>query len=121
MTNRLAGTAYVTRNGQTLMLVGSCTWSPSLVKRETVAGMDGVHGYKEEPISGFIEMDVRDSGDLSVTDINGGTDDTIELRLANGKTVIGRDMWTTEPQEVDATEGKFKVRWEGMQGCVTEN
>lgn len=45
--NRLAGTAYVTVDGITVMVAGSFKYSPSRVKRETVMGMDGVHGYKE--------------------------------------------------------------------------
>jgi hypothetical protein len=121
MSNRLAGTAYLTRNGQSYMVAGEFTWSPSTVKRETLPGMDGIHGFKEEPVSGFIEASIRDSGDLTVQDFNDADNDTIEVRLANGKTVIGRNMWTTEPQEVDSVEAKFKVRWEGPQGAVTEN
>jgi hypothetical protein len=45
--NRLAGTAYVTVDGVTVMLVGQFKYRPSKVERTTLNGMDGVHGYKE--------------------------------------------------------------------------
>lgn len=45
--NRLAGTAYVTVDGLTIMVAGQFKYSPSKYKRETLTGMDGVHGYKE--------------------------------------------------------------------------
>src|SRR5260363_402086 len=32
---------------------------------------------------------------------------------ANGKTVVGRNMWTVETQETKAAEGTFEVKWEG--------
>lgn len=46
-TNRLAGTAYVTVNGVTVMVEGSFKYQSATVNRTTLTGMDGVHGYKE--------------------------------------------------------------------------
>lgn len=45
--NRIAGTAYVTVNGVSVMVEGSFKYQPSTVNRTTLTGMDGVHGYKE--------------------------------------------------------------------------
>lgn len=118
-TNRLAGTAYVTCDGITVMVAGNFKYRPSKVKRETLAGMDGVHGYKETIIPGFIACQLRDSGGTTVADFNGQTNVTVAAELANGKTIIGAGMWTTDPQEVDSTEATFDVRWEGPS--VTEN
>lgn len=50
-TNRLAGTAYVTVNGVTVMVEGSFKYQTSTVNRTTLTGMDGVHGYKEKPVT----------------------------------------------------------------------
>ena len=44
--NRLAGTAYVTVDGVSVMVEGSFKYQPSTVNRSTLTGMDGVHGYK---------------------------------------------------------------------------
>ncbi|HGJ5864964.1 phage tail tube protein [Arsenophonus nasoniae] len=117
--NRLAGTAYVTVNGITIMVAGDFTYSPSRFTRETLVGMDGVHGYKEKPNAPFISCRVRDSGGTSVADFNDQTDVTVVSELANGKTIIGEGMWTVRTQEVQSEEAVFEVRWEG--GSVTEN
>lgn len=113
-TNRLAGTAEVTVDGLSVMVAGDFKYSPSKVKRETLTGMDGVHGYKETPIPGFISCQVRDSGGTVVTDFNDQTNVSIVALLANGKTIIGSGLWSVESQEVDSGDAIFNVRWEGI-------
>lgn len=117
--NRLAGTAYVTVDGISIMVVGDFTYSPSMVTRETLSGMDFVHGYKEKPSPGFISCRVRDSGGTTVADFNEQTNVTIVAELANGKTIIGEGLWTVNTQEVKSEDAEFDVRWEGRS--VTEN
>lgn len=63
--NRLAGTAYVTVNGVTVMVEGSFKYQVSKVNRTTLTGMDGVHGYKEKPVAPYISARLRDSGGLT--------------------------------------------------------
>lgn len=116
--NLLAGTARITANGVTYMLVGDLSYSPSSVKRETKSGQDGVHGYSEMPIPGKIGGTLRDTGSLTVADLNAMADATVVLDLANGKTIIGRNMWTVDSQEVKTAEGTFEVAFEGPS--VTE-
>lgn len=118
-TNRLAGLAYVTVDGITIMVAGQFKYRPSKMERTTLSGMDSVHGYKEKPVAGFISCQVRDSGGISVSDFNGQTSVNIIAELANGKTIIGRSLWTVNTQEVDSEEAIFDVRWEGAD--VTEN
>lgn len=117
--NRLAGTASVTTNGITIMVAGQFKYSPSTVKRETLTGMDRVHGYKEKPSAPFISCQVRDSGGTTVADFNDMTNVTVVAELANGKTIIGTGMWTVESQEVDSEDAVFDVRWESTS--VTES
>jgi len=112
--NRLAGTASVTTNGVTIMVAGQFKYSPSTVKRETLTGMDRVHGYKEKPSAPYISCQVRDSGGTTVADFNDMTDVTVVAELANGKTIIGTRMWTVESQEVDSEDAVFDVRWESF-------
>jgi hypothetical protein len=40
---------------------------------------------------------------------------TVVLVLANGKVVFGRNMGTTDTQEVDAEDAKFEVKFEGPE------
>ncbi|MDH1088842.1 phage tail tube protein [Pantoea brenneri] len=118
-TNRIAGTANVVVDGLTIMVAGKFKYRPSKVKRETLTGMDRVHGYKETPISGLISMDVRDSGGTSVTDFNDMTNVTVTATLANGKIIIGSGMWTTDAQEVESEDAIFSVTFESDD--VSEN
>lgn len=117
--NRLAGTAYVSVDGTTIMVAGQFKYRVAKVERTSLTGMDGVHGYKEKPIAPFISLQARDSGGMSVSGINEQTNVNIVAELANGKTIIGRGLWTTGAQEVDSEEAVFEVRWEGRD--VTEN
>lgn len=116
---RLAGIASIAVGGKTYMLAGDLVWSPSLVERETLKGMDAVHGYKETPTAPYIAGTLRDAGDLTVQDFNNMTSVNISVALANGKTIIGTNMWCVNAQEVKSTEGTFEVRFEGT--TVTEN
>ncbi|MDO9714299.1 phage tail tube protein [Paracraurococcus lichenis] len=110
---RVAGISSITINGSSFALVDGLTYSPSSVRRETMTGLDGVHGYKELPVAGFIACTIRDIN-TSVADFNGMTAATVQLIQANGKQVIGSLMWVVDVQEVDASEGTFSVRFEGV-------
>ncbi|EEF24236.1 conserved hypothetical protein [Ricinus communis] len=112
-TNRIAGIAYLSVDGQRYMLAGDLAYNPSSVARETQIGQDAVHGYSEKPHAGMISGTFRDAGSLTVADFNAMTNVNITAELANGKTVIGRNMWTVETQEVKTAEGTFEVKWEG--------
>lgn len=113
MASLLAGTASVTIDGTTYMLEGDMKYMPSTVKRESLVGMDGLHGFKETPVPGSISMSLRDSGGLTVGDFNRMTNQTVVVTLANGKLVTGKGMYTVETQEVDAGDAKFEVKFEG--------
>jgi hypothetical protein len=112
-TNRLAGTAFISVDGQTYMLAGDLSYDPSTVARESLVGQDRVHGYSEKPKTGKISGKLRDAGGLSVAAFNAMTNVTVTLELANGKTVVGRNMWTVDAQAVETAEGTFEVTWEG--------
>lgn len=109
----LAGTANYSVDGATYPVVGEAKWQVSTVKRETVTGMDGVHGFKETPVAGYIEVTIRDAGGMTVANFNAMRNNTHTLQLANGKTVVARNAWVVDTQEVDAVEGSFKLRAEG--------
>ena len=120
-TNRLAGTAYLTVNGVSYALVGDFEYSPASVTRETLTGMDTVHGFSEKPVAPHISGTLRDSGGLSVASLNGMVNVTVVAELANGKVIIGRNMWTVEAQTAKSMDATIEVKWEGPQGGVTEN
>lgn len=111
--NRLAGIASIAIGGITYLLSGDLGYIPSTVERETLVGQDSVHGFKEMPHAGAIYGTLRDTGSLKVADFNAMTQVNISVQLANGKTIVGSNLWCVNVQEVKATEGTFEVRFEG--------
>ena len=118
-TNRIAGTANLTVDGKTYLLAGDFEYNPSKVTRTTLTGQDTVHGYSDMPRPGSLSATLRDAGGLRVSDLNGMTNVTIVAELANGKVIIGRNMWTVEDQNAKSTDATIETRWEGPS--VTEN
>ncbi|WP_110947415.1 phage tail tube protein [Pseudomonas bohemica] len=118
-TNRLAGTCYLSADGVSYMLAGDFSYKVSGVTRETLTGLDAVHGYSEKPGAGAISASLRDGGNVSLADINAMSNVTVVVELANGKTIIGRNMWTLEQSESKAADATFEVKWEGPS--VTES
>ncbi len=115
---KIAGTAFLTVNGVSYLLRGDFEYSPSAVARESVVGMDQVHGFIEKPNTPHISGTLTDAGGLKVADLNAMSDVTVIAELANGKTIVGRNMWTVDTQTAKATDGTIEVKWEGPS--VTE-
>jgi hypothetical protein len=118
-TDRIAGTAYLSVDGQTYTVAGDFEYDPSDVDRTTLSGQSGVDGYSEKPKPGEIKATLRDMGGLSLAAINAMTGVTVVTELANGKTVIGSNMWTVQPKGAKAEDATTEVTWQGRS--VTEN
>jgi hypothetical protein len=116
---RLAGITGLTIDGNAYMVVSDVTWSPATWKRETLLGLDSVHGFSEVPIQGYIEATLRDSGTISVGDFNQMRCVEVQVTLANGKIVGGTSMWNTSALEVRSAEGTFQVRFDGTNVAET--
>ena len=101
------------------MVEGSFKYKVSRVKRESLVGMDGVHGYKETPVAVSISFSMRDGRGTSIIGVNNQTNVTVVAQLANGKTIIGSNVWNVDDLEVDSEDAKVDAKWEGMS--VTEN
>lgn len=118
--NRLAGVASVTVDGTANSISGEGTYRPSVAKRETLMGQDGYHGYSEMPQAGKISWKGRDSGAINIAALNNASNASVVLILANGKTIIGRNMARVgDPIEVNTEDGTFSVEFEGPD--VTES
>lgn len=118
-TNRIAGTAYFSIDGVRYALVGEYSYRPASPQRESKMGSDGWHGYKEKPQQGQIKAKLRDGRDVSVAEIGQMTNSTIVAELANGKTIVGRNMFCVEPPVADAEEAEIELTFEGPD--VSEN
>lgn len=110
---RLAGVANLSVDGRRFMLADGLQYGVSTVERSTLTGQDRVHGYSEKPKAGHISATLRDAYGMTVADFSAMVNVSVVAELANGKTIVGRNMWTVDAQEVNTMEGTFSVRWEG--------
>lgn len=114
--NRIGGIAYVKWDGKQIEARGSWKSNVLPTTREGIAGQDGVHGYKEMPRVPTFQGDVSYVRGISIEELHKIEDATITLELANGKTHILRNAWFADESEVDAEEGSFPVKFEGLSG-----
>jgi hypothetical protein len=107
-----AGTASLSIDGVPYDITNTAYFA-NVVKRETLKGQNAIHGFKEMPEAPYISGTIRDAATLSLAALNAMRNVTVTLTLANGKTVSGDGMWSTDLEEVETEEGTFKVKFEG--------
>jgi hypothetical protein len=108
-----SGTATLTIDGVPYDITKT-SYFANVVKRETLKGQNAIHGFKEMPEAPYISGTIRDAANLSVVAINAMRSVTVTLQLANGKTVSGDTMWSTDVEAVETEEGTFEVKFEGF-------
>jgi hypothetical protein len=112
-TRRLAGTTYLTVDGLAFAVVGEPGYRLARSVRETMASESGVDGYSEKPQAGYIKAQVRDMQGISIADLGEMTNVTVELQLANGKTITGVGMWQAGDLAVNSSDATCTVQFEG--------
>lgn len=112
--NRIGGVLSLRVDGKQYEARGNFQVTPGKVKRTGVAGQDGVHGYIEEPIVPSIKGDISIGNQLSLEALEAITDATVQVQLANGRTYVLTDAWTTAAFSIDAHDGKVEVTFEGF-------
>ena len=117
MGQRIGGVINLTVDGVAYPCRGSFVVTPSRVKREGVAGQDYVHGYTEMPVVPGIKGDFSTRNEVSLTQVESIVNATIQVTLANNKTYVLTEAWTKAAFEIDSTDGKFGVEFEGVD-CV---
>lgn len=112
--NRVGGTVYLKVDGTQYSAKGNFTYNLGKPKREPVTGADGVHGYSEKQQVPFIEGEITDSPDISLSDLVQIDDATVTLELANGKVISLNEAWYAGEGTGNTEEGNIGVRFEGM-------
>ena len=110
----IGGVAYLKVDGTQYALKGNLTISPDMFARTGVAGMDGVHGYTEQPRVPEITADLSDLGGMSLQQLRAVCNSTVTIELRTGKTYILRNAWTADATELNGVEGSATVKWQGM-------
>ena len=110
---RVGGIIQVQANGEILKAKGNYSYNLGLAMREAVVGADGHHGYKETPQPGFIEGEITDGRNLSLSRLVTMRDATVTLSLPNGKMVACSPAYFAGEGTANTEEGNIPVRWEG--------
>lgn len=116
---RLAGITSATVNGSAFS-VTEFAWDPGSVARETMTSLSGVDGYSEKPVAPYISGKFRDGSNVSVTGFTQLTNATVVLQLANGKQIVGHNLWYIDRAGVSGTDANFDFKFEGAQGTIQE-
>jgi hypothetical protein len=113
-TNRIGGVLSLKVDGNQYEARGNFHVTPSTVKRDGIAGQDGVHGYTEMPVVPSIKGDMSIGNQLSLEALEEITDSTVQVQLANGNTYVLTQAWVTSAFDVDTVEGKVEVTFQGI-------
>lgn len=111
---KIAGTCYLKRDGVQYALRGQLTINPLSIMREGIAGLDGVHGFKETPRVPFIEAQVTKTPDLRLKGLEGVREATITAECADGSVYVLTEAWHAGEAALDAAEGQVTLRFEGV-------
>lgn len=68
------------------------------------------------PAAPFVEVDLTNRPTLDIKKLFALNNTTITLEMENGKQFVLRNAWCVTRPEVDAAEGMFTIRFEGLQG-----
>jgi hypothetical protein len=113
-TNRIGGVLSLLVDGNQFQARGNFEVVPSTVKRDGVAGQDSVHGYTEMPVVPEIKGDISIGNQLSLQDLEGITDSTVQVTLANGVTYVLQQAWVQSAFSIKTQEGRVEVLFQGM-------
>ena len=110
----IAGEGYVKVDGRQLSVRGTLTISTNQYTRETVAGLDGIHGYTKDFHPQYIEIEITNRPAFPLTDLANITDATVtaELRTARSGCCATRGIAVTS--STTRADGSATIRFDGM-------
>ena len=118
--NRRGGTIFFKIDSVLRDAKGNFTYNIGAPKREPLHASDQrTIGYKEGPMTPFVEGEITDQRDLVLSDFVNITNATITLELANGKVFTVRNAWYAADGNVQTEEGNIQVRFEGLEAEET--
>lgn len=115
--SRVGGLLFVKVNGvQYRAKATNFEYNLGIAKKEAVVGIDGFHGYKELPITAYIQGAITDEQDLDVRNFAELTGVTVTAELANGKVVTFKNAHQAADLDQGTEEGEIPFRFEAAFG-----
>lgn len=116
MNRRVGGILFLKVDGELFQAKGEFTYNINKVKRESVVGVDAVHGFSETPKAIYFEGAITDSDELDLQAFQTIRDATATLELANGKVIVFREAFYAADGDVTSSQGEIQVRFEAIDG-----
>lgn len=114
MSKRIGGIIFIKVDGAQYKAKGNWTYNLGRLKKEFIAGADGVHGFKAMPQVPFIEGTITDDSEISMEDLLDIEEATVTLELANGKVISLSQAAFAGEGNGSTEEGEIEARFEGM-------
>jgi hypothetical protein len=114
----IGGKVFFRIDGERLMVRGNITSNIGVeVVRETVVGLDEVHGTMDRIAIPFIQVDLTETPEFRLSRVNAVRDSTVTAELADGATLILSHAAHVGEAERNLEEGSLgSVRFEGTKG-----
>ena len=117
MAKPVGGSVVIHAGGNQLSVKGSVTSNIGQTEtRETIIGLDGVHGHTSKKLAPFIQVNVTERPEFPLSEINRLDDVTVTMQLANGDSLVLSNAWHVGEAELNPEEGELTLRFEGMKG-----
>lgn len=110
---RIAGVTKITLDGTAFRVKGSVEVVFSNAKREAVTGLDGFHGFKEDPQACSIKFDLSVGLELSLTRLQAVTNATIVCEGPTGAAFVLANAVYAGDGGYDPGEGKLTATFFG--------
>lgn len=113
---RVAGTCYITVDGQELSISGNLSIPVNTVIREPVLGSGRVVGFKETPVQPQIVVDAIVESETNLEAIARGEDMTVVAELANGKVYTLSGAFLGPQSDYAPEDGTVSLTFQGIRG-----
>ncbi|MBS7546246.1 phage tail tube protein [Ancylobacter oerskovii] len=115
MGKRIAGVSYM-RVGSRQYPIKELEYDVTSSTREGVAGLDGVHGYKETPKVPYVSGQISTTPDVSIENLHAVTDETVTVEGPDGRVIVIRNAWYASDATAQPADGQVAFRFEGLSG-----
>jgi len=116
---RISGLTAFQVNGSAFQVI-EFVWDPASQENTTVTSLSGVDGYDSKPVAPFISGKFRDNANVNVTAFTQLTNATVVVKLANGKSIVGHNLWYVGRPGVSGADAGFDFKFEGVAGTIQE-
>lgn len=113
---RVAGICYIKVDGKQLSIKGDIEVPLTETKKETVMGLSGPAGYKEEPVMPYVKMTAIFTADFPLAEVRAASEATVTAELANGKVYTLSKAYLVGEPAVKVSEGEVELEFNGDKG-----